>query len=146
MPKRRANLRDDCSGASAVEFALLIGPFLLIVFGSIEFARLGWAHHAIAETAAASARCVGILASACATNGVYDAGKATLYAQAQAERWSLVLPNDGVAVTNATACGGVDGFSEVSITYTFQTAVPALIQALASGTIVKHTACFPRAI
>ena len=36
MMRRLAQLRKDSSGATAIEFALLAGPFLLIVLGLIE--------------------------------------------------------------------------------------------------------------
>lgn len=133
-----------CGGASAVEFALLFGPLILLLFGCIEFARGLWARNAVQEIASASARCVGIMADACSASGSYSPSKTAAFAQAHAAGWSLVLPSAGITVSPSTTCGGVSGFAQVSITYTFQTAVPIVLPVLAGGKVLTATACFPR--
>ncbi len=47
-------------GTTAVEFALVLPMFLMLVFGGIEFGRLLWMKEALQETAIAGARCVAI--------------------------------------------------------------------------------------
>jgi Flp pilus assembly protein TadG len=39
-------------GAAAVEFALVVGPLLLLIFGVFEFGRLLWTREAIQGRAA----------------------------------------------------------------------------------------------
>jgi len=56
----------DCSGATAIEFAFVVGPLLLLFVGIIEVGRLMWSGHALDEVAIAGARCVGIHAPDCA--------------------------------------------------------------------------------
>ena len=65
-------------GATAVEFALVLPMFLMLVFGSIEFGRLLWTQQALQETAIAGARCMAIAQgsnannSPCAASGRYS--------------------------------------------------------------------------
>ena len=66
----------DTRGASAVEFALVAGPFLLILVGSVEFGRYVWTRQAIQDTAIAGARCVGVLQRPCEQDGVFNPTKA----------------------------------------------------------------------
>jgi Flp pilus assembly protein TadG len=48
------------SGATAVEFALVIGPLLLVLLGTVEVSRLLWTRQAIQSVAIAGARCLGV--------------------------------------------------------------------------------------
>jgi Flp pilus assembly protein TadG len=117
---------------------------MLLVFGIIEFGRLFWTREALQEAAIAGARCAGILQTACATGGSFDSGKTTSYVQQVAGGWGLTVPGSGITPTNSAACGGVSsGFSQVTITYRFRTAVPRLLVALAGGDNLTLTACFP---
>lgn len=134
--------RDECGG-SAVEFAVLIGPLLLLVFGSIEFGRLLWTRQALEETAIMAARCMGVRHSSCAPSGAYSSSASTSYIQTVATGWSIAVPTSGIILDNNATCSGVSGFSQVTLSYNFQTAVPILLGSLADGVPITATACFP---
>ena len=135
---RRAN-----NGTTAVEFAMVALPLLLLIFGVIEFGRALWARQGLQETAIAGARCMGLVQSPCGSSGVYSASMTMSYVQATASGWVLTLPASSVSLNPSTTCAGVSGFSQVTLTYTFQTAVPFLINALSAGVPLTATACFP---
>jgi Flp pilus assembly protein TadG len=128
-------------GATAVEFALVIGPFLLILFGVIEFGRMLWTLNALQETAIAGARCMGVQNSACASGGSYSATGAASYVQQVASGWGIGLTSANVALNNSASCGGAPGFSQATITYHFQTVVPMLTSLINDPMSVS--ACFP---
>lgn len=56
MTSRFQNLWRSRNGAAAVEFALVMPVFLLMLFGIEELGRLFWTSHALHETAIATAR------------------------------------------------------------------------------------------
>ena len=128
-------------GASALEFALVVTPLTLMIMAAIEFARLQWTRNALQEIAIASARCIGMKASACGTNGVYDATKSTTYIKAEGTAWSVVLGDGNIAVTPGATCQGISGFSQVTLSYTFTSAM--LGNASLNSYPIYATACFP---
>ena len=121
----------DKRGVAAVEFAIVIVPLLLFMFGIIEFSRAYWAKEALQQTAVDTARCT------------TDTG-AQAYAVSVGNTWGLTIPTSNVIITSAsgTTCGGVSGFVTVHITYTFKTVVPDLIAGLFNDTLYA-SACFP---
>ena len=129
----------DKRGVAAVEFAIVIVPLLLFMFGIIEFSRAYWAKEALQQTAVDTARCRGLKISAagCTT----DTG-AQAYAVSVGNTWGLTIPTSNVTITTGTSCGGVSGFVTVHITYTFNTVVPAIIAGLFNATL-DASACFP---
>ncbi|HUZ13403.1 MAG TPA: TadE/TadG family type IV pilus assembly protein [Caulobacteraceae bacterium] len=133
-------------GAAAVEFAFVIGPLLLLMFGVFEFARLLWTREAMQETASAGARCMGMSSSACQGGGAYSAANTQAYIEGVATSWGVPLTNADLTLASDTTCAGVtapNGFSTVIISYTFESVVPNLIGALGGGTALSTTACFP---
>lgn len=122
---------------------MLAGPLLLLIFGSIEFGRAMWTREALQATAIAGARCMGLVQNSCGTASVYNSSMTTSYVQNIAATWKVVLPTAGITLNRNASCGGVNGFSQVSVSYTFRTAVPALISALANGVPLSAVACFP---
>ncbi len=142
--RRIRRLGRDRSGASAVEFALIIVPFILVMFGVLEFGRLLWTINALQETAIAGARCMGVLNTSCAANGAYNAANATNYVKGVANGWGVGLATTDVTVNNAANCAGVADFSQVTITYTFQTAVPMITPLINRPLSVN--ACFPNQV
>jgi Flp pilus assembly protein TadG len=130
-------------GASAIEFAITAGPFLLFVLGVFEFGRLLWTREALQEAAMAGARCMGILQSSCTTSGAYNAAQTENYVKTIANQWSVPLVASNVTPNPNATCGGIGGFSQVSITYTFTSVVPHLITALVGGVNLSTAACFP---
>ena len=131
------------AAATAIEFGMLALPLLLLIFGTVEYGRLMWTREALQQTAIAGARCMGMTQTACGTAGVYNATMSTSYVETQAAAWHLGLTASNMTLNASATCGGVAGFSEVSLTYTFSTLVPVLINALAGGATLTAAACFP---
>lgn len=134
-------LAGDRSGGAALEFGLVIGPFLLLLFGMVEFGRMLWTANALQETAIAGARCMGILNTSCAASGAYSSTNTTTYIQGVSSAWGVTLAGANISLNNAATCAGVSGFSQVTISYSFQTVIP-MITSLASDPLTA-TACFP---
>lgn len=132
----------SCSGATAVEFALVMPVFLLLLFGIIEFGRLLWTSHALHDTAIATARCMGVPQFECEDNGIYSATKAMTFAQKTAAGWYVSLDSASVTLDHAAECYGLAGFSRAVISHQFSTVVPRLLTSLAGGTALKAEACF----
>lgn len=135
--------RQSVLGASAVEFALVATPFLLLMVGTVEAGRFIWTRIALQETAIAGARCMGLRTASCGTSGTYSSSLTSSYIINTARGWALTLTSANVTLTNGTTCDGQAGFSRVAISYTFQTAVPQLLGAFKNGVPLSATACFP---
>lgn len=107
---RPSLLRRDRSGASAVEFALLVPVFLLIAVGTLCYGLYFGAAYSIQQLAAEAAR---------ATVAGLTPGERTLLAQesvaASLPNYSLIAPEQ-VAVTVGTHSGNADLF-DVAVTY-----------------------------
>jgi Flp pilus assembly protein TadG len=137
-----------CDGMAAIEFALLAPTFLGLVFGTIEYGRLLWTEQALQQTAIAGARCMAIAqgtiqSSPCASSGSYSATSTQTYIKNIASGWGLSVPTANITLNNAATCGGTTGFSQVTLTNTFNTAVPAIVLLAAGGTTLTATACYP---
>jgi len=133
-------------GATTVEFAMVLTPLLLMIFGVFEFGRLLWTREALQETATAAARCMALASSSCAASGVYSSANTTTYIEGLATGWGVTLTSSNMTLTSSTTCAGVtaaNGFSTVTLTYTFQSVVPNLVNALRSGMTLTTTACYP---
>jgi Flp pilus assembly protein TadG len=134
---------------AALEFAIVSVPLMMLVLGTIEFGRLLWTMQALQTTAAEGARCMGILASSCASGGAYSAGNTTSYIESLATDWGVSLTTgDFTTLTRTstnTACsptGGTPNVSEVTISYTFNSMVPGLLSMISSKALTGH-ACYP---
>ena len=136
-------LRDDRRGASAVEFAMVAGPLLLLLFGTIEFGRLMWLRQALEETATAGARCMGIPQPQCMSGNDYNAAATRAFIIEEAAGWGLKLAADDVAVDRAATCSGLPDFSTVAISYTFDSAVPMIAELMGGGPTISTQVCFP---
>jgi Flp pilus assembly protein TadG len=132
-----ARFQRDTRGVAAIEFAFVIVPLLLFMFGIIEFSRAYWTQEALQETATVTARCMGLGLSSCSSP---SAGQA--YAVSVGSRWGLSIQSSNVTINPSTTCGSVSGFVTVTITYPFNTIVPGLITGLVGETL-SATACFP---
>ena len=142
MKRRRSFLRDT-SGANAVEFALLSIPLLLMLMGVFEFGRMYWTQHVLEEIASAGARCIGVLQSECAKNGVYDSANTISYISGRAAVGGIPLTSANITVNNNTTCSGLAGFSSVQVSYTFVTVLPSFLSSLADGHHLSASACYP---
>jgi Flp pilus assembly protein TadG len=127
----------------------LVAPiFLMLVFGTIEYGRLLWTKQALQQTAIAGARCMAIAQgqiqnSSCASGGSYNTTSTQTYIQNIASGWGLSIPTANITLNNAATCGGTTGFSQVTLTSTFNTPVPAIVLLPAGGTTLTATACYP---
>ena len=137
----------DHRGAAAVEFALVIVPLLLFLFGTIEFARLMWTRQAMQSLAITAARCMGILGTACSTDGTsVDLTMTKDYVVSRASGFGVRLVASNITLQTNAACNAVaSGFSTVKINYTFNTVAPKLITVLVGGSALETNACFPNA-
>lgn len=142
MIDRLQKLRRSRSGASAVEFALVMPAFLLMLFGIVEFGRLFWTSHALHETAIATARCMGIPQLECEDGGAYSTSKVITFAETKAAGWFVNLDPASIALDHNASCYGLAGFSQVNLTYQFTTALPGLLTSLAGGTDLVAQACY----
>ncbi len=134
-----ARFKCDTRGVAAIEFAIVIVPLLLFMFGIIEFSRAYWAKEALQQTAVNTARCMGLGLS---TAGCTSTSGGQAYAVSVGNTWGSTIPTSNVTITTGTTCGGVSGFVTVHITYTFKTVVPDLIAGLFNDTLYA-SACFP---
>jgi Flp pilus assembly protein TadG len=130
-------------GVTALEFALIGNTFLVLSLGAIEYGRLMWTQAALQESVTATARCMGIQNASCASSGAVSTAAATSYLQSVASSWGVTVASSAIALNANTTCGGVAGFSQVSLSYTFVSLVPKLITALGSGLTMNFAACFP---
>lgn len=140
------SLARDRRGAAAVEFAAVLTPLLLLMFGSFEFGRLLWTREALQETAAAAARCMALTSSSCASGGVYSSTATTTYIENAATAWGVTLTSSNITLNSDATCAGVsaaNGFSTVSLSYTFVSVMPNLVHALANGSSLTTSACYP---
>lgn len=130
-------------GGTAVEFAMVAVPFLLVLLGIFEFGRIVWTREALQMVAGEAARCMGVLNSACAVSGAYSAGQTLSHVEKEAQRLAVSLSSKSITLNANTTCSGQAGFSSVSITYTYKTAVPLFIKSLSKGIPITVTSCFP---
>jgi Flp pilus assembly protein TadG len=129
-----------CDGVAAIEFALVAPIFLGLIFGTIEYGRLLWTKQALQQTAIAGARCMAI-AQGVIQDSPCAAGGTTSYIQSVASGWGLSLQSSNI--TLSSSCGSTSGFSQVTLTSTFNTPVPAIVLLAAGGTTLTATACYP---
>ena len=146
MRRRPGTFLRDRSGATAVEFAIVLVPLATLLFGGVEFARMAWARQALQQTAIAGARCMGLLASNCASSGVYSVSAAKSFLAAQASGLGITIPAANMTLNRSATCAGTGNFSSVTLTYRFNTVAPVLVSALAGGADLTATACFPNNI
>jgi Flp pilus assembly protein TadG len=142
-PPGQRSFFSDRRGGSAVEFAVVAPVFLLMFFGTEEFARARWTEEALSQTSITGARCMGLQLTSCATAGAYSAAATTAYIQTVAQKWGVTLAPANISLNANTSCGGVTGFSQVTLTLTFNTLAPALLASLSAGKGLSATACFP---
>ncbi len=137
----------DARGASAVEFALVVVPLLLFLFGTVEFARLMWTRQAMQSLSVTAARCIVLLQPDCVSGGAYDmtTTKNFIIARAGSFGVPLVAGNitiDQTADATQDECR-ISGFTMVKIDSQFTSPASRLITALAGSTSLQTKACFP---
>jgi Flp pilus assembly protein TadG len=114
----------DRSGASVVEFALLLAPFLLLLFGVIEVSRALWTRQAAQDIATATARCIGVMQAECTGATAFDKAKTTKYAQGLARSYAILLDDAGTSLKRDTECDGLPGAAEARVKARFDSVFP----------------------
>jgi Flp pilus assembly protein TadG len=76
---RAMNLFREERGASAVEFALVIGPFVGIVLSTIMLGAMFWANQTLKYAAADAARCAAVRTSICSDKTTTESYAASHY-------------------------------------------------------------------
>lgn len=142
---RRSRFLADERGGTTVEFSLIMTTLFLLLFGVVEFGWYLWTANALQQTAIQTARCMGVLNSSCASGRAYSASNTTAFAQQMAASYGVTLPSTGVSLSAAATCAGVTGFSQVTLSYTFNTVVPNLVTGLSSVAMTTK-ACFPNQV
>ena len=142
-------LRHDRAAMVTLDFALIVVPLFMLIFGTFEFGRLLWIKQALQMTAVAGARCIGVLASSCTSGaGAYNENNTKSYIEGVASNWGISLvAADVVATDNATSglCSGKSShIARVTINYTFTTVVPGLLTAIAGDVALTGKACFSK--
>lgn len=125
---------------------MVVGPLLLLVFGTVEYARMLWTSSALQSTANTGARCMGIMQLECADDGTLSEANAVAFIVERAIGLSVAITPADVAVEPNATCAGVGGFSQVTLSYTFTTALPILFGSLSAGVPLSATACFPNQV
>ena len=143
MRRALKSLRRAREGTTMVEFAMIAPVLIGFIFGVVEFGRLYWTREALAQTAITAARCMGILASNCAAGGNFSSANTTTYIQQVGNDWGISIPAANVQLNQNATCGGVAGLSQVSVSVTFHSVVPAIVHLASSGNTLNATACFP---
>lgn len=118
-------------GAAAIEYGLILPAVLLFVIGILDTGRLLWTYTTLNRAVEAAARCGAINVNDCAT-------AAQIRSRAVEETWGLPVSTSAFTVTSAS-CG-----IEVTVSYDFVFAMPALVGASGLGTIaLRPRACYP---
>lgn len=128
----------DSSGATAVEFAIVVGPLLLLLVGTIEVGRLMWTAHALDEVAMNAARCIGLRAPSCATAEEIEPVLVNAYIRDSARSWGIVVASDDINLQTDLGCAVDTGFLRVGLSHDFESVVPGL-----GDTQLSSEACFP---
>jgi len=121
-------------GSTAVEFAICALALLLFVFGMIEMGRMLWTWQTLQAVAVETARCVAVGSSLCTNGQTYAVSLA-------GGRGIGGLTASNVTVNNSASCAGQSNFTQVSITFTYHTVMPAYIPTPSGG--LKASGCFP---
>lgn len=131
------------SGSAAVEFALILLPFVMLIFGGMEIGRLIWTRNALQQTATATARCMAVRQPPCVTGTTTDVTRSVLFARTRAASFSVAMPAAAVVATASGTCASQGGFSRVTITTSFRTILPLMQPILGTSYPITVVACFP---
>ena len=105
-------LAADESGANAVEFALVVPFFIILLLGVYDFGRAVWTQGVLDFAVEQAARCAAIDTSTCDS-----ASDTATYASNQTS--PLAIPAADFTVTLATSCGASVTGSKVTASYNF---------------------------
>jgi len=120
------------SGVTAVEFALLLPFFVILLFGIIEFGQVLFLQAALQHAVTEAARCATISGAAGSTPDCSSAGNIASFASTQA--YGLGVAASYFSTSNPT------GFNCVNASYPFNLSIP-LIPAIQLTLTAKS--CYP---
>lgn len=122
---RFARARD---GNTVIEFAIIAPAFLLLLLGTMEFARLLWTQSTLQQAVEAAARCASVNTSTCDN-------QSDTQTYAANQTYGLTVSSNVFTVTLNTACGNL-----VSASMPFNFVVSGLFPWTPT---VKAQSCFP---
>jgi Flp pilus assembly protein TadG len=122
LPQR---LLSGQSGATLIEYAIILPVFLAFLLGIMDTGRLIWTYNTLHRATDTAARCAAVNATACETD-------AQIKDNAVSAAWGLSVATTDFAVARL-ACG-----VEVSASYEFQFVTPGLTTMSLSA-----TSCYP---
>lgn len=125
--RRLRRLWADRSGASALEFGLLLPVFVPIMFGIIQLGQVFWTQTALQHAVEMAARCATINSTTCGSTSLTQT-----YAATQA--YGITFP-DGTFAAATAACG-----NQVTATYSFPVTVAAWF---AASINLSAKSCYP---
>jgi Flp pilus assembly protein TadG len=125
---RRLRFWKNKDGASALEFALTVPMFFMMLFGLLECALILWTQMGLQHGAEKAARCASINTTTCGTTS-------NIQTYALAQSFGLNVPSS-TFVVSSTACG-----SQVSASYAY----PLLTHYFGTSSItLTASSCFPK--
>lgn len=135
LARLRARLRGRFgeNGAIAIEYALLVPAFLLLVLGSMDVGRLIFTQVTLERAAQAAARC-GAVNSACKAGTPPVISTSAVQAFAVDQAWGVPTTTTNFAVTTP-ACG-----VQVAASYPYHFITPWLVS---PDRTVTAQACYP---
>jgi Flp pilus assembly protein TadG len=119
-------------GVTAVEFALLLPFFVILLFGIIAFGQVLFLQAALQHAVTAAARCATISGAPGSTPDCSNAGNVASFAATQA--YGLTLASSAFSQSTPT------GFNCVNASYPFNVSIP-LMPAIALTLTAKS--CYP---
>jgi Flp pilus assembly protein TadG len=127
-PKDRAT-----AGSMALEYGLAVPTLLLLVFMTMDVARLMWTYVTLQHAVEASARCAAVNPTVCGSTG-------QIASRAVSEAWGLTV-TPSVFTAQTQACG-----ARVTANYGFTLLIPWMgtdAQSQSSAITLTLTACYP---
>lgn len=109
---------DRGDGVTAVEFALLLPFFVILLFGIIEFGQVLFLQAALQHAVTEAARCASISGAAGSTPDCSSAGNIATYATSQA--YGIAVATAAFSATKPT------GFNCVNASVPFSVAIPLM--------------------
>ncbi len=114
MRRRTPGIRTDRRAATAIEFALVMGAFVLVAIGILDVGLILWTQNTLQSAASLTARCVSIGSSACSSPASYAVGLV--------QQWGLpqmITAGDVTVTSNATCSSAPGTYTQVTITSTY---------------------------
>lgn len=110
------------SGSAAVEFALIAVPVFLLLFGTIEFARLYWTSSVLNDTAAIAARCIGFPEPDCVDeSGQRNEVKTKMKIRDTSKGKGVLVDEERIFISFDSSCNNNGAYVQIIIELNFET-------------------------